>query len=106
MQALIVEVNEYRVHALQDAIDSPVVKVQETERALVAGLSLDFRHMKHLGQVQDIRVQVDPVHTVSHVAWQVREVSVADVLFDLNILNRRSAIFPSIWRPGLGSSCV
>jgi hypothetical protein len=31
---------------------------------------------------------------LSDVAWQVREVSVADVLFDLNILNRKVRNLP------------
>ena len=94
VQALIVEVNEYGVHALQDAVNGPVVKVQKAKRPSVAGLPLNVRHMKHLGQVQNVRVEVNPVHTIRHVTRQVREIGVTNVLFNLDILKRKLRNFP------------
>ena len=93
MQALIVEIDEYGVHALHDAMDSAVMQVQETQRALVAGFAFDGRHCQHVLQVQNVGVEVRAVHPISHVAGQVREVGVADVILDLDVLNRKGIDF-------------
>jgi hypothetical protein len=89
VEALIVEVYEDRIHALNDAIDRPVVEIQKAKRASMTGLALDIGHVQHLGEVEDVRVKMNPVHTIGDVARKVGQIGVADVFPDLNVLERK-----------------
>src|ERR1035441_5440636 len=89
MQALIVEVDEYGVYPLQDAVDGSVMEVEEAKRPAMAYLSLNVRRMKHTEKVQDVRIQVNTIYTICHITRQVCEVRVANVFLDFDGVQRK-----------------
>src|SRR5579863_1631289 len=55
----------------------------------MASFSLDIRNMEHFGQVEDVSVKMNSVHSIGHIARKAREVRVANVFFDLDVLKRK-----------------
>src|SRR5438874_13712176 len=46
-------------------------------------------HVQHLGEVQDVRVKMDTVHAIGDVARKVRQIGIADIFLNRNILERK-----------------
>ena len=74
------------LRALQDAMDRPVVKVQESKRSTVAGFAFDIGHVQHVRKIQNVCVEVSAIDAISHVARQIRQVGVADKFLNLDVL--------------------
>ena len=93
VQPLIMEVYENRIHALEDAMDRAVVKVQKSKRAPVAHLAFNVRHVQHACDIQDVGVKVDAVQAVGHILRQVCEISVPDKFLDFDVFWGQFLIF-------------
>ena len=83
------EIDENRIDSLKDAIDCAVVQVKETKCATMAGLSFDIRHMQHVGQIENVGVEMNAISSVSDIPRKVRQISILDVLLDLDVLDRK-----------------
>ena len=66
------------------------MEVEKAERALVAGLALGICDGQHIRQIQNIRVKMSAVHAIGDIDRKVGEVGVADVLFDFDVLQRKT----------------
>jgi hypothetical protein len=89
VQTLIVKIDEDRVYALNDSVHGAVMEVEEAKGAAVASFALDIGYMEHLGEVEDVRVEVDAVHAIGDVARKVRQIGVADIFLDLDVFERK-----------------
>ena len=79
------EIDKNGIDLLQNSVNRPVMQVQETKGAPVTRLSFDVGDVKHLRHIQDIGIQVDSVHTVSHLLREVPQICIANVFFDFNV---------------------
>ena len=71
VKPLIVEIYEDGLRTLQDAIDRPVVEVQESKRPTMTRFAFDIGHVQHVRDIQNVGVEVSAIEAISYVARQI-----------------------------------
>ena len=82
VQTLVVEVHPPRVNALEDAIDSAIVLVKKSQRALVAFSAFFTSHIQHFAQVLDVCIHVNAIDAVRCIGRDGLKRHIAPILLD------------------------
>ena len=106
VQTLVMEIDLDGTDGGQDAVNRPVMEVQEAQGALVAEHALDLGCGQHVAEVFDVDVDVDAVDPVGLGPGQGGQVGVADVVLDFDGLDffqsRCDALGCACAVPGMG----
>jgi hypothetical protein len=84
------EIDEDRIPALKDAVHRAIVQIQKAKRVAMTSFSLGVRDVQHVGQIQDVGIKMYAIKSVGDGAFEIGEIGIAYIFFDLDILQRES----------------
>ena len=82
MEPLVVKVHPASVNTPEDAIDSAIVLVEKSQRALVAIRAFHVSHIQHFTQILDVCVHVNAIDAVRCIGRNGLKRHVAPILLD------------------------
>ena len=84
VQTLIVEVHTFRFRLVEDAVNGPVMQVQEAKCAFVARLAFSLGNVEDILQVRYVSIEMHTIHAVRRIGRNILERHVAFVFLDID----------------------
>jgi hypothetical protein len=87
--ASVVEVDSDGVDSSENPMDCAIVEIQKAKGSSMARLTFDVGDVKHVIQAQNVGVEMHPVDPVCDSVAEVRQISIAHILTDLDLAQRK-----------------